>query len=92
MSYISGFYPETYRAKATIAHANSMMALTIGTWASLHRSPVQQSIPHFVIFTEGKMSALQSDEVIHSLTKTSTAAAELSALKSALAQRSSLLM
>ena len=53
VSYISGFYLETYRAKATIAHTNSMMALTIDTLAPLHRSPLQQSIRHLMIFTEG---------------------------------------
>ena len=41
IGYSSVLYLETYRAKAAIAHANSMMALTIGTLAPLHRSPSQ---------------------------------------------------
>ena len=92
MSYISVFYLQTYREKAKIAHANSMMALTIGTWAPLHRSPLQQLISHLVILTEGYIDLqfleLQADEVVHPLTKPSTVAAELSAFTSALPQRS----
>ena len=82
MSYISVFYLQTYGEKAKIAHANSMIALTIGTWTPLHRSPLQQLISHLVIFTEGlidlQMFTLQSNEVAHPFSKVSSAAAELS--------------
>ena len=60
-----------------------MITLTIGTWAPLHRSPLQQLISHLVIFTEGLFNlqffALQSDELAHPLAKASTVAPELSA-------------
>ena len=92
MSYISVFYLQTYREKAKIAHANSMMALAIGTWAPLHRSPSQQSISHLVIFIEGEIDlqffAPQLDELVHPLAKASTDTAELSSFRSALPQRS----
>ena len=69
-----------------------MMALTVGTLAPLHRSPLQQSISHLVIFTEGEVDlqffALQLDELVHPLVKPSTFAVELSAFTSALRQRS----
>ena len=69
-----------------------MVALTIGTWAPLHRSPLQQSTSHFVIFTEGLVDLqffepwLQSDEVVHPLAKILT---ELSDVTCSLPQRSS---
>ena len=43
-----------------------MMALTIGTLAPLHRSPLQQSTSHLVIFTEGFLFLqfwMQTDEL-----------------------------
>ena len=68
------------------------MALAIGTWAPLHRSPSQQSISHLVIFTEGEIDlqffAPQLDELVHPLAKASTDTAELSSFTSALPQRS----
>ena len=72
-----------------------MVALTIGTWAPLHRSPLQQSTSHFVIFTEGLVDLqffepwLQSDEVVHPLAKILTVLPELSDVTSSLPQRSS---
>ena len=68
--YISVPWLQAYRAKATIAHDNSMMALTIGTLAPLHRSPLQQSTSHLVIFTEGFLFwqfGMQTDELAHPL-------------------------
>ena len=75
-----------------IAHDNSMMALTFGTLAPLHRSPLQQLISHLVTSTEGEidlqLTALQADEVSHPLRKPSIVATELSNFTLALAQRS----
>ena len=92
--YISVPWLQAYRAKATIAHDNSMMALTIGTLAPLHRSPLQQSISHLVIFTEGENDlqffALQSDDLPHPLAKTSDVLPETSPCTSTLPQRSAL--
>ena len=83
---------QAYRAKAIIAHANSMMALTIGTSAPLHRSPAQQSILHSMIFPEGtiflQVVGLQSDEVAHPLPKASFVTPEILAFTYTLAQRS----
>ena len=51
-----------------------MIALTIGTWSPLHRSPLQHSTSHLVIFPAGEnflqFFSLHSDEVAHPLTKT----------------------
>ena len=70
----------------------SMIAPTVGTWAPLHRSPLQHSTSHLVIFPAGEnflqFFSLHSDEVAHPLTKTSPVTPELSALISALPQRS----
>ena len=83
---------QAYRAKAIIAHDNSMMALTIGTSAPLHRSFLQQSISHLMIFPEEtiflQFFALQSDEVAHPLLKASCVTPEISAFTYTLAQRS----
>ena len=83
---------QAYRARAIIAHDNSVMALTIGTSAPLHRSFVQQLISHVMIFPEGKIFlqffALQSDEVAHPLPKASCVTPEISAFTYTLAQRS----
>ena len=71
-----------------------MIALTIGTWAPLHRSPLQQLTSHLVIFAEGanflQFFSLHLDEVVHPLAKSSSATPEVSALISNLTQRSSL--
>ena len=71
-----------------------MIALTIGTWAPLHRSPLQQLTSHLVIFAEGanflQFFSLHLDEVVHPLKKTSSVTPEVSALISNLPQRSSL--
>jgi len=83
---------QAYRAKAIIAYDNSTMALTIGTSAPLHRSFLQQSISHLMIFPEGtiflQFFALQSDELAHPLPKASCVTPEISAFTYTLAQRS----
>ena len=52
-----------------------MMALSIGASAPLHRSPLQQSTSHLVMFTERlfcvQFFALQSDDLTHPLAKSS---------------------
>ena len=79
-----------------------MIALTIGTLAplsaplsaALHRSPLQQSTSHLVIFVEG-LGGLQffeprlhSDEVAHPLRKSLTVLSGLSDFTSSVTQRS----
>ena len=60
-----------------------MIALTICTFAPLHRSFLQHSISHLMIFPEGtiflQFFSLQSDEVAHPLTKASVVTPEISA-------------
>lgn len=70
------------------------MALTIGTWAPLHKSPLQQEMSH-VTFTEGSedlhksdVSALHSDEMAQPLAYISTELSPLFPDTSALPQRS----
>lgn len=79
-----------------------MIAMTIGSWAPLlaplsaamHRSPLQQSTSHLVIFAEGSVGLqlfsprLHSDEVVHPLTKSLAVLPELSEFTSCVTQRS----
>ena len=52
---------ETSRIKATRAHTNSIMALTIGTVATLHKSPLQQWSLH----STGGSDDLQDSCALH---------------------------
>ena len=59
-SYYLFVHVENQRKKATRAHAKSMMALTTGTLAPLHRSPSQQLISHLTL-AEGSDDLHKSD-------------------------------
>ena len=71
-----------------------MMALTIGTLAPLHRSPLQQSSLHFVIFNDLELLndlqyfSLHVGEETHPLENIITATSELLYFTSLAPQRS----